>query len=53
MLVLDPADLARSNWLSQATDPISLGQLEQSEFPYLIVEWPAVNEPQFLFSCNS
>lgn len=46
MLVLDPADLARSNWLSQAPDPISLGQLEQSEFPYLIVELPAVDEPQ-------
>lgn len=46
MLVLDPADLARSNWLSHAPDPISLGQLEQSDFPYLIVELPAVDEPQ-------
>ncbi len=46
MLVLDPADLARSNWLSQAPDPISLGQLEQSEFPYLIVELPALDELQ-------
>jgi hypothetical protein len=46
MLALNPTDLARPNWLGQAPAPISLGQLEQSQFPYLIVELPATGEHQ-------
>lgn len=46
MLVLDPAELARPKWLGQAPTPISLGELEQSEFPYLIVELPEADDPQ-------
>lgn len=45
MLVLDAADLAQPTWLGQAPAPISLGQLEQSEYPYLIVELPEVDNP--------
>ena len=46
MLVLDPAELARPKWLSRSPTPVSLGQLEQSEFPYLIVELPEADDPQ-------
>lgn len=46
MLVLDPAELARPKWFSRSPTPVSLGQLEQSEFPYLIVELPEADDPQ-------
>lgn len=50
MLILRPAQLTRPDWRSRAI-AVSLEELEQSEFPYLLLEIPGAEENTSIQLC--